>query len=99
MNLIIGPFIQMLMAAIDLYIWAIVLGSLLNWITVFRVFNIKSPLFYRISDLLDRIAQPALRKIRMIVPELGGVDISPVVLILILYFLENVLARLLIYFG
>ena len=76
-------------SVIDLFIWAIILSALMSWLIGFNVINIHNKLIYIIADFLNRLTEPFLSPIRRILPYLGGIDLSPVVLILLLIFLKD----------
>ncbi len=82
------------MIAIDLYIWLVIIGAILSWLVAFNVINTSNQLVYLILDFLYRITEPALRRIKRFLPNLGGIDISPVILILGLIFIQMVLANM-----
>ena len=86
MHALIG-FIAMV---ISLYIWVIIIGAILSWLIAFDVVNRRNRAVYTIADSLYRLTEPALRPIRKVLPDLGGLDISPVILILGLIFLRDV---------
>jgi YggT family protein len=86
MHALIG-FIAMV---ISLYIWVIIIGAILSWLIAFDVVNRRNRAVFTIADSLYRLTEPALRPIRKVMPDLGGVDISPVILILGLIFLRDV---------
>ena len=98
MNVILAPIIEVLMLAINLYVWLVIASAILSWLVAFNVVNTSNQFIYTIGDFLHRITEPALRPIRRFLPNLGGIDISPVILILVLFFaqrlLQNVLASL-----
>ena len=81
------------MIAIDLYIWLVIIGAILSWLVAFNVINTSNQLVYLFLDFLYRITEPALRIIKRFLPNLGGIDISPVILILGLIFIQMVLAN------
>ena len=91
--IIIDPLFRVLMIAIDLYIWLVIIGAILSWLVAFNVINTTNQLVYLILDFLYRITEPALRRIKRFLPNLGGIDISPVILILGLIFIQMVLAN------
>lgn len=74
---------------ISLYIWALIISAILSWLVAFNVINTSNRFVYMVGDFLYRVTEPALRPIRNVIPNLGGIDISPVILILILVFLRN----------
>jgi len=86
--------LRVLMIAIDLYIWMVIIGAILSWLVAFNIINTSNQVVYLILDFLHRITEPALRPIRRILPNLGGIDISPIVLILGLIFLQMVIANI-----
>lgn len=84
------PLIQFIVMIIDLYTWVIIASAVLSWLVAFGVVNTQNRFVYMLADGLHRLTEPALRPIRQIVPDLGGIDISPVLLIFGLIFLKNV---------
>ena len=67
-----------------LYTWAIILAAVMSMLTSFGVLDTRNRLVWTIGDFLYRITEPALRPIRNLLPNLGGIDISPIILILLL---------------
>ena len=92
--IIIDPLFRVLMIAIDLYIWLDIICAILTWLVAFNVINTSNQLVYLILDFLYRVTEPALRRIKRFLPNLGGIDISPVILILGLIFIQMVLANI-----
>lgn len=74
--------LEVLMIALDAYLWLIIGAAILSWLIVFQVVNTRNQVVNTIWTFLYNITEPALRPIRRFVPNLGGIDISPVVLIL-----------------
>ena len=93
--IILEPLIQIAMIAIQLYIWVVIISAILSWLVAFNVLNTSNRFIYVIGDALWRLTEPALRPIRRFLPNLGGIDISPVVLILVLIFAKMVLGNIL----
>jgi len=91
--IIIDPLFRITLIAIDLYIWVIIIGAILSWLIAFNVLNTTNQLVYTIADFLYRITEPPLRPLRRFLPNLGGIDISPIVLILGLIFLQMVIGN------
>jgi YggT family protein len=75
---------------LNLYIFLLVAQAVLSWLIVFNVVNTRNPLVSTIGEFLYRITEPVLRPIRQIMPNFGGIDISPLIAILIIYFLQIV---------
>ena len=74
---------------VDFFIWTIILSAVLSWLIGFNIVNINNKLIYIIADFLNRLTEPFLIPIRRILPYLGGIDLSPVILILLLIFLKD----------
>jgi YggT family protein len=85
-----GPLIGFIVLVIDLYIWVVIASAILSWLVAFNVVNTNNRVVLMIADTLYRLTEPALRPIRNILPNLGGIDISPVILILLLLFIRDV---------
>ena len=78
--------------ALQLYIWIVIAMAIFSWLVAFNVVNTRNPVVGMIGDFLYRITEPALRPIRNMLPNLGGIDISPVILFLIIVFIRYVIA-------
>ena len=78
---------------IGLYITLVIVQVVLSWLVAFNVINTRNRFVYMVGDFLYRITEPALKPIRRLLPNMGGMDLSPVVLILGLYFLRVLLLR------
>jgi YggT family protein len=76
---------------ISIYIFLLIAQAILSWLVAFQVVNTRNRFVYLVGDFLYRITEPALRPIRRILPSLGGIDVSPVVLILLLIFIRDFL--------
>jgi len=86
-----NPFLWLIDTVITLYIWILIGAAVLSWLIAFNVVNTRNPVVASIGDFLYRITEPALRPIRSVLPNLGGIDISPVILILGLLFIRNLI--------
>jgi YggT family protein len=78
--------------ALQLYIYIVIAAAVLSWLVAFNVVNTRNAVVQGIGTFLYRITEPALRPIRNMMPNLGGIDISPIILILIIYFIRLVIA-------
>jgi YggT family protein len=76
---------------LNLYIFILIAQAILSWLIVFNVVNTRSPVVSMIGEFLYRITEPVLRPIRQLLPNFGGIDISPLVVILIIYFIQIVI--------
>ncbi|MBO0755662.1 MAG: YggT family protein [Bradyrhizobiaceae bacterium] len=85
--------LDVIMVVLQIYVWLLIAAAILSWLVAFNVVNTRNQIVASIGEFLFRITEPALRPIRSILPNLGGIDISPVILILIIFFIENVITR------
>lgn len=88
-----NSLILLIFTVIEIYIWVLIASAVLSWLLAFNVLNSHNRFVYTLSEFLYRVTEPALRPIRQVVPLLGGVDISPVVLILLLIFVRNLISE------
>ena len=94
MNVILGPIFGLIDMVFDLFIWILIIAVVMSWLISFKVVNTTNRFVYLIADFTYRITEPALRPIRRFLPNLGGLDISPIVLLMLIWFLRDVLRRL-----
>lgn len=92
--IILDPLIRIVMIALDIYIWMVIISAILSWLVHFGVLNTRNQVVSMLGEFLWRITEPALRPIRRFMPNLGGIDISPIILILIIYFVQMVLQNI-----
>jgi len=78
-----------LSTVITLYIYVIIASAIFSWLIAFNVVNTQNKFVYTVYDILNRLTEPALAPIRRFMPNLGGLDISPVILLLALIFVQN----------
>ncbi len=88
------PFFWLVSRVISLYIWAVILAAVMSMLVAFGVLDTRNRIVWTVGDFLYRLTEPALRPIRRFLPDLGGVDISPVILILLLEALQMLLQQL-----
>jgi YggT family protein len=79
---------------IQLYTWVLLIFIIMTWLVHFKVVNPSNRAVYVIMDFSFRITEPVLGRIRRLLPDLGGLDISPIILILALHFLRNFINEL-----
>src|SRR5664280_2615712 len=85
--------LDIVLLILQIYIWLLIASAVLSWLVAFNVVNTRNQVVAMAGDFLYRITEPVLRPIRSILPNLGGLDVSPVILILLILFLENVIVR------
>jgi len=90
----IVPVIEVVIAILDIYWWLVIIEAVVSWLIAFNVINTYSRPVAMVLDFLYRVTEPALRPIRQFVPVLGGLDISPLILLLVIWFLRMELRQL-----
>ena len=76
---------------IELFIWLLIIQAILSWLIAFGIINTQSSFVNMIGNFLYKVTEPLLKHIRRFLPDFGGVDISPVILIILLIFFRNLL--------
>ena len=82
-------------SVINIYIWLIIINVILSWLVAFNVLNTQNRFVFAVLNATHQLTDPVLNKIRRFIPNLGSIDISPVVLILLLIFIRNLIFELL----
>ena len=86
-----NPFIWLIETLIDLVTWLVIASAIVSWLVAFNVVNMRNQFIRTVVEMLYRLTEPMLRPIRRMMPNLGGVDISPVILLLGLFFVREAL--------
>ena len=86
-----NSLLNLLQTVIQIYVWLLILQAILSWLVAFDVINTRNRFVYQVGNFLYRITEPLLRPIRSVIPNLGGIDISPMILILGLWFVSNLI--------
>ena len=82
-------------SVINIYIWLIIINVILSWLVAFNVLNTQNRFVFAVLKATHQLTDPVLNKIRRFIPNLGSIDISPVILILLLIFIRNLFFELL----
>ncbi len=85
--------LDVLLLLLHLYTYVIIIVAILSWLIAFNVINIYNDLVRSVWNALNALTEPLLRPIRQVLPNLGGIDVSPVVLILLIFLLEDIITR------
>ena len=83
--------LDVVLIVLQIYVWLLIASAVLSWLVAFNVVNTRNPVVSTVGEFLYRITEPALRPIRSFMPNLGGLDISPIILILIIFLIERVI--------
>ena len=73
---------------VTLYIWVLIINVIISWLIAFNILNTQNRFVYSILELTHRLTDPILNKIRRFLPNLGSLDISPIILLLLIWFIE-----------
>ena len=82
-------------SVINIYIWLIIINAVLSWLVAFNILNTQNRFVFAVLNATHQLTDPVLNKIRRYIPNLGSIDVSPVVLILLLIFIRNLFFELL----
>ena len=85
--------LYVILLLLDLYIWLLIAAAILSWLIAFNVGNTRNQFVDMIGRFLYAVTEPVLRPIRSIMPNLGGIDISPVILILLIILIKDIIVR------
>jgi len=88
MKILLSSFIQLIDLLLSIYIWIIIARAIISWITPYP--------YHPLVRFLYKVTEPILAPIRKIIPPIGGIDISPVIVIFTIFIIQNLLHRLLI---
>ena len=84
-------FFLLIDTILGLYVWVLIASAVLSWLVAFNVVNTRNRAVYVIGDFLYRVTEPVLAPLRRVLPNLGGLDLSPIIVILIIFFIRNLL--------
>ena len=84
-------FINLIERIIDLYVLILIINAILSWLIAFNILNTQNRFVFSVLELSYRLTDPPLNYIRKFIPNLGSVDISPIILILILWFIKDLI--------
>ena len=80
-----GSFLYFVVGGLlDLLMYAIIISAILSWLVAFDVINLRNRFVYNVSRFLDAVTRPILRPVQKVIPPLGGVDISPIIVLLLI---------------
>lgn len=92
-------FGQLLLLALDIYFWIIVVSVVSSWLIAFNVINTRNPQAANLMRLLNKATEPVFAPIRKFIPPIGGIDITPIIVIFGIQILKHIIVRLFIYNG
>jgi YggT family protein len=84
--------LDVILVALDIYVYIIIAMAVFSWLVAFNVMNQRNQAVATIGDLLYRLTEPLLRPIRRYIPSMSGIDLSPLVLLLGIFLLQRIIA-------
>ncbi|TAL04508.1 MAG: YggT family protein [Rhodospirillaceae bacterium] len=94
MQTLLIPLLQVVDVVLNLYSWAVIISVVLSWLVNFNVVNPSNQFVRMVGSSLHQLVEPALNRIRRVLPMFGALDLSPIVLLLIIFFLQRVIAMI-----
>ena len=89
-----NAFILLLDRIIYLYVWVLIINAIISWLIAFNVLNTQNRFVYSVLEFTYKLTDPPLNYIRRFLPNLGSIDISPIVLILLIYFVRDLIRNI-----
>ena len=86
-----NAILDLIIVVLELYKWCLIGAVILSWLNYANVINASNQFVYLVSNFLFRITEPALRPIQRWIPNFGGLDISPIILILVIWFVQRLI--------
>src|SRR3954454_13396620 len=90
-----NPIIWLIVTILNIYFWILVATVVMSWLVAFNIVNRHNQIVRQIQYALNRLTEPVLGPIRRMLPDLGGLDVSPIIAAIIIQFLEYAVA----YYG
>ena len=84
----LNPIAALLIQVLDIYKWIVIAAVIVSWLTAFNVINERNNFVRTLLTILYRLTEPVFRPIRRIMPEIGGLDLSPIIVLLLIWFLQ-----------
>ena len=95
----VGALVSIIIMVLQWIVWLIIAQAILSWLVAFNVINLHNRFVDGLYSFLNRVTEPMLRPIRRVLPDLGGIDLSPMVLILVIIVIQRMLPALLLDTG
>jgi YggT family protein len=87
----INPIFALLLYVIEIYSWVVIAAVAVSWLIAFRVINVSNQFVRSIVSFLYAVTEPVFRQVRRVIPAFGGIDISPVIVLIALWFIRYVI--------
>lgn len=94
-----NPIVDLILLLLDLYEWVVIAAVIASWLIVFGVINTANHIVRSIMRALDALTEPVFRQVRRVVPAIGGLDLSPLIVLIAIWFLQRVVIWAAFNFG
>jgi YggT family protein len=94
MDVVIVPVFQLILAVLNIYEMIVIVSVVMSWLFHFNIINYSNQFVRMIWDVCSKLTEPFLSRIRAFLPDMGGLDLSPIVLLLVVFFLQSVIVQL-----
>jgi YggT family protein len=91
MDPLIFAVVQLVLVVLDIFVWLLIASAIMSWLFAFGVVNARNQFVRMVGEFLYRITEPVLRPVRRVIPNIGGIDVSPIVVILLVFFLQTLI--------
>lgn len=98
MDILIKPLLSVVSLLLDLYKMCIIAYIILGWLEMFKILNQYNRFVYMVHNILFSLVEPALAPIRRIIPSVAGIDLAPIGLFVVIYFLQSVISQIVLKF-
>jgi YggT family protein len=85
-----NPIVSLILLLLDIYKWVVIVAVIVSWLVIFRVINVSVPAVRQALRFLDALTEPVFRQVRRVVPAVGGFDLSPLIVLVAIWFLQQV---------
>ncbi|MBO6756745.1 MAG: YggT family protein [Roseibium sp.] len=85
--------LDVIMLILDLYIYVIIASAIFSWLFAFNIVNSGNQIIGTIGQVLYNLTEPVLRPVRRFMPQLGGIDLSPIAVLLGIFLIQNIIVR------
>ncbi|MGH6872514.1 MAG: YggT family protein [Rhizomicrobium sp.] len=85
---IVNAFIMLFDTVLDLYFWVVILSVVASWLLAFGILNLRNDLARSLVNILDRLTDPVYRRIRKVIPPIGGLDLSPLIVVIVIQIVQ-----------
>ena len=88
-----AAILDVILVILSIITWIIIIQAVLSWLVAFNVLSVQNPTVRAIWSGLERLTEPVYRPIRDLLPQMGGLDLTPLIVLLILFFLRSLIVR------